>query len=250
MGKLGVFLRLNLGMKAWDLWAFAWHVPSNMLRSIVAVALHHAKIFGPEQKMPCYAWSDMRPCQACNCLVCCFVALHHMRRTFSVFGVVFCGVYVLGGATRRSRPNGKLPFGLVPRDWGRASSPAALCDRLVRRCTSVWMGTTYLFVYHLYVSGRRRAFVAHGVARKVLKTRRARTTRKTHTDQVTRTERVARRTRASRGTCRIETPESPERAERAARRFAHGRTSRRGRVLTVGYPAYAVVPQGSHWSHG
>ena len=110
--------------------------------------------------------------------------------------------------------------------------------------------STYSFVYHLYVSGRRHAFVAHGVARKVLKTRRARTMRTTRTDQVTRTEDVARRTRASRGTCRIEITERAERAERAARRFAHGRTSRRGRVLTVGYPAYAVVPQGSHWSHG
>ena len=43
-----------------------------------------------------------------------------------------------------------------------------------------WQGGGYLyihsysFVYHLYVSGRRRTFVANGVARKVLKTRRAR----------------------------------------------------------------------------
>ena len=40
----------------------------------------------------------------------------------------------------------------------------------------------YSFGDHLYVSGRRRAFVANNVARKVLKTRRARTTRTTHTD--------------------------------------------------------------------
>ena len=57
-----------------------------------------------------------------------------------------------------------------------------------------------LSIYHPYISSRRRCFIANGVARKVLRTRRARTTSTPRTDQVTRTERPARSAHASRGT--------------------------------------------------
>ena len=108
----------------------------------------------------------------------------------------------------------------------------------------------YSFVYGGDVSVRKRSARHNMCCACCFKTRITRSTCRTQTTHASHAERAERATRSSRGRLRSRLPAHAKRVARVARHYCTRAHFWGAASSQFGYPAYAVVPQGSHWSHG
>ena len=113
--------------------------------------------------------------------------------------------------------------------------------------TNQGQGCIYSIVYRGDVSVRKRSARHNTCCACCFKTRSTRSTCRTQTTHASRAERAARR---SRGRLRSRLPARAKRLARVARHYCTRAHFWGAASSQFGYPAYAVVPQGSHWSHG
>ena len=108
----------------------------------------------------------------------------------------------------------------------------------------------YSFVYGGDVIVRKRSARHNTCCACCFKTRSTRSTCRTQTTHASRAERAERAARSSRGRLRSRLPARAKRVARVARHYCTRAHFWGAASSQFGYPAYAVVPQGSHWSHG
>ena len=109
---------------------------------------------------------------------------------------------------------------------------------------------TYSIVYRGDVSVRKRSARHNTCCVCCFKTRSTRSTCRTQTTHASRAERAERAAQRSRGRLRSRLPARAKRVARVARHYCTRAHFWGAASSQFGYPAYAVVPQGSHWSHG
>ena len=126
-------------------------------------------------------------------------------------------------------------------------SPSLLCTQIRRTNATKLSLEIYSIVYRGDVSVRKRS-ARHNTCRACcFITRSTRSTCRTQTTHASRAERAARR---SRGRLRSRLPARAKRVARGARHYCTRAHFWGAASSQFGYPAYAVVLQGSHWSHG
>ena len=108
----------------------------------------------------------------------------------------------------------------------------------------------YSIVYRGDVSVRKRSARHNTCCVCCFKTRSTRSTCRTQTTHASRAERAERAAQRSRGRLRSRLPARAKRVARVARHYCTRAHFWGAASSQFGYPAYAVVPQGSHWSHG
>ena len=119
-----------------------------------------------------------------------------------------------------------------------------------RRWRKAEKDPSYSIVYRGEVCVRKRSARHNTCCACCSKTRSTRSTCRTQTTHASRAERAERAARSSRGRLRSRLPARAKRVARVARHYCTRAHVWGAASSQFGYPAYAVVPQGSHWSHG